>query len=322
MRHALTLLCITTFANAQFSIESKDGTVTIKSGKDLVTEYRTDSKVPYLYPMSAPDGHNLSRHWPMSDDAKGEEKDHPHHRSFWLSHGAVNGYDFWAWTGNKDARIVHESTEGVVAKDKSATFTVKLAWQGDKKTILSEKRIYSIADLDDSTRAFDITSILTAASGDVLFGDTKEGFCAFRVDRSLRLVGPADKKLAKEWQDLGIKASGGILDNHGRKNADCWGKKSAWVTFFGPDDQGKPAVITMFEHPSNFRHETWWHARDYGLLAANPFGIHDFEGKKDKTLGNHTLKNGEHMTFRYRLVLHRGELDEKKIESWWKAYAQ
>ena len=58
MRHVLTLFCITTLAHAQFSIESKDGTVTIKSGNDLVTEYRSDAKVPYLYPMSAPDGHN------------------------------------------------------------------------------------------------------------------------------------------------------------------------------------------------------------------------------------------------------------------------
>jgi hypothetical protein len=128
------------------------------------------------------------------------------------------------------------------------------------------------------------------------------------VDRTLRLKGPT--------------AKGGIVDNKGRKNNDCWGKKSTYVTFHGPDDQGKPAVITMMDHPQNLRHETWWHARDYGLLAANPFGIHDFEGKKDKTLGNYTLKDQETVTFRYRLVLHRGELDEKKIETWWKAFAQ
>lgn len=308
MRHLLILLLGSSLAHAQFSVKSTDGKVTITSGDTLVTEYRTDSKVPYLYPMSAPGGTNLSRHWPMADDAKGEEKDHPHHRSFWLSHGSVNGYDFWAWTGNKDARIVHQSTDPVVAKDNKVSFTVHLAWNGDKKTLLEEKRTYVIEDLDENTRVFDTTSILKATDQDVVFGDTKEGFFAFRVDRTLRLAGPT--------------AKGGILDSHGRKNADCWGKKSAWVTFYGPDDQGKPAVITMFEHPSNFRHETWWHARDYGLLAANPFGIHDFEGKKDKTLGNHTLKKGEHMTFRYRLVLHRGDLDPKKIESWWKAYAQ
>jgi hypothetical protein len=244
----------------------------------------------------------------MDQDAAGEETDHPHHRSFWLSHGSVNGYDFWAWTGNKDARIVHQSTGTVNAQGNKASFSVKLAWQGDKKTILEESRQYSIEDIDEATRVIDVSSTLKAVAGDVVFGDTKEGFCAFRVDRTLRLKGPT--------------AKGGIMDSHGRKNAECWGKKSAYVAFHGPDDQGKPAVITMMDHPSNLRHETWWHARDYGLLAANPFGIHDFEGKKDKTLGNHTLKDQQVLTFRYRLVLHRGEVDDAKIANWWKSYSQ
>lgn len=308
MRTLAVFLSSALLASAQFSIQSADGTVTIRKDKELVTQYRTDSKVPYLYPISAPGGTNLSRHWPMEDDAQGEEKDHPHHRSFWLSHGAVNGYDFWAWTGKKDARIVHESTGTVTAQGNKANFSVKLTWQGDKKTILEETRAYVIEDIDETTRVIDLTSTLKAVAGDVVFGDTKEGFCAFRVDRTLRLKGPT--------------AKGGILDSHGRKNAECWGKKSAFVTFHGPDDQGKPAVITMMDHPQNLRHETWWHARDYGLLAANPFGIHDFEGKKDKTLGNHTLQDQQSMTFRYRLVLHRGEVDEAKIGSWWKSFSQ
>jgi len=308
MRTLVFFFSSAVLASAQFTIQSADGTVTIRKDKELVTQYRTDSKVPYLYPISAPGGTNLSRHWPMEDDAKGEETDHPHHRSFWLSHGAVNGYDFWAWTGNKDARILHESTGTVTAQGNKANFSVKLTWQGDKKTILEETRQYAIEDIDDSTRVIDLTSTLKAVAGDVVFGDTKEGFCAFRVDRTLRLKGPT--------------AKGGILDNQGRKDAACWGKKSSYVTFHGPDDQGKPAVITMMDHPSNLRHETWWHARDYGLLAANPFGIHDFEGKKDKTLGNHTLKDQQSMTFRYRLVLHRGEVDETKIAGWWKSFSQ
>ncbi|MFY7817377.1 MAG: PmoA family protein [Akkermansiaceae bacterium] len=307
MRSLVFLFSSSVLVSAQFSIQSVDGAITIRKEKEVVTQYRTDSKVPYLYPISAPGGTNLSRHWPMDEDAVGEERDHPHHRSLWLSHGAVNGYDFWAWTGNKDARIVHESTSDATAQGNQAKFSVKLSWQGDKKTILEETRKYSIEDIDETTRVIDVTATLKATAGDVVFGDTKEGFFAFRVDRTLRFKGPT--------------AKGGILDNHGRKDVDCWGKKSAYVTFHGPDDQGKPAVITMMDHPGNLRHETWWHARDYGLLAANPFGIHDFEGKKDKTLGNYTLKDQETLTFRYRLVLHRGQVDESKIAGWWKSFS-
>lgn len=307
----LTLLAVlfgATSAFGDFSISSKDQSVKIMSGDVLVTEFRTDSKVPYLYPLSAPQGTNLSRHWPVENDVPEEDRDHPHHRGCWLSHGAVNGYDFWAWTGGKDARIVHRSTENATAAKNHAAFTVLLDWVAEKKTLLEEKRGYAVEDLDADTRIIDVTSTLKAVSGDVLFGDTKEGFFAFRMDRSLRLKGP--------------QAKGGMLDSHGRKDGQCWGKKSSWVAFHGPDDQGKPAVIAMMDHPQNLRHETWWHARDYGLLAANPFGIHDFEAKKDKTLGDHVLKNGESLVFRYRLVLHRGEPDEKRIDSWWKGFSK
>ena len=308
MRTLALFLSSALLASAQFSIQTADDSVTIKNNQELVTRYRIDSKVPYLYPLSAPGGSNLSRHWPMEDDAKGEEKDHPHHRSLWLSHGAVNGFDFWSWKGKGDPRIVHLGIENQKANAKSATFSVRLAWRADGNDLLEEMRSYNLEDLDADTRIVDVTSTLKAANGDVLFGDTKEGFFAFRVDRTLRLKGAT--------------AKGGMLDSHGRKNDNCWGKRAAYVAFHGPDEEGKATVICMMDHPSNLRHETWWHARDYGLLAANPFGIHDFEAKKDKTIGNHTLKDGESMTFRYRLVLHRGERNEAKIANWWESYRQ
>lgn len=294
--------------HAEFRVVVENDAVRVLDDKQLVTEYRTDSKVPYLYPISAPSGPNLSRYWPMKEGVAGEELDHPHHRSLWHSHGAVNGFDFWAWTGNKDARIVHLKTEESKAEGEQAMFRVALEWRGDQKVLLEENRVYRVENVDANTRVFDVTFTLKAVHGDVVFGDTKEGFFAFRVDRTLRLKGPM--------------AKGGIIDNHDRKDAACWGKKSSYVTFHGPDEQGKTAVITMMDHPKNLRHETWWHARDYGLLAANPFGIHDFEGKRDKTLGNFTLKDQEAITFRYRLVVHRGEVDPKRIASWYQAFAQ
>jgi hypothetical protein len=76
------------------------------------------------------------------------------------------------------------------------------------------------------------------------------------------------------------------------------------------------------DHPSNLRHPTWWHARDYGLLAANPFGIHDFEAKKDKTLGNHVLKKGESLTFRYLVVLHHGSVENAKLADHWTTFSK
>lgn len=290
------------------STETKEIRVEL-DGKPF-TAFRTDSRVPYLHPLRSASGAVLTRHWPMEDGFEGEEQDHPHHRAFWMSHGNVNGHDFWAWQFGKDPKIelkkVAEIRKSAITKQDA--FTVDLAWTAGGKTHLAETRTYAFRKIDARTTMIDFRSTLTAADGDAVFGDTKEGFFAIRVDRTLRHKGPT--------------AKGAIADSEGRKDGDSWGKRSKWVAFTGPDEKGEPAVIAVLDHPSNLRHPTWWHARDYGLLAANPFGIHDFEGKKDKTLGQHVLKKGESLTFRYGVVLHHGGLDTAKLAERWTEFAR
>lgn len=268
------------------------------------TSFRTDARVPYLHPLRSASGAVLTRHWPMEDGFEGEEKDHPHHRSFWMSHGNVNGHDFWAWQFGKDPKIELKKVGPVTPNG----FTVELAWTAGGLTHLTETRSYTFREIDAKTTMIDFSSKLIAADGDAVFGDTKEGFFATRVDRTLRQKGPT--------------AKGSILDSEGRKDGDAWGKRSEWVAFSGPDEKGEPAVIAVLDHPSNLRHPTWWHARDYGLLAANPFGIHDFEGKKDKTIGQHVLKKGDALVFRYGVILHHGELHSAKLAERWSEFAR
>lgn len=300
------LLSSAAFAGEGFSIKVSPGPEALLvelDGKPF-TGFCTDSKVPYLHPLRSASGAVLSRRWPMDDSAKDEERDHPHHRAFWLSHGNVNGHDFWAFQFGQDPRI---EVRKVDAGD-GGSFTADLAWTAGGKTHLTETRGYSFKKLDDKTTLIGVVSTLTAADGDATFADTKEGFFALRVDRTLR--------------QKGSQAKGSIADSTGRQDGDVWGKKATWVAFTGPDEKNEPAVIAIFDHPSNLRHPTWWHARDYGLLAANPFGIHDFEGKKDKTLGNHVLKKGESLTFRYGVILHHGSLESAKLADRWTDFSK
>lgn len=306
MKHLLLplLLATTSFAEDGFTFKLSTDPQSVDVALDgkPYTAFRTDSRVPYCYPLMSVSGANLARHWPMEKGFK-EDEDHPHHRSFWMSHGNVNGHDFWAWQFGDDPKI--ELKKVVTHED---SFTVNLAWIAGGKSHLTEERTYAFKKIDAETTMIDVTSKLTAADGDAVFGDTKEGMFAIRVDRTLRHKGPT--------------AKGHIADSEGREDGDTWGKRSNWVAFTGPDEKGEPAVIAMFDHPSNLRHPTWWHARDYGLLAANPFGIHDFEGKADKHLGDHVLKKGETLTFRYAVVLHHGTLESAKLADQWKRFAQ
>jgi hypothetical protein len=77
--------------------------------------------------------------------------------------------------------------------------------------------------------------------------------------------------------------------------------------------------MAIFDHPSNPRHPTWWHVRDYGLFAANPFGIHDFE-KKDKGAGDLTVPAGETISFKYRFYIHEGDEKEGKVREAYDRY--
>lgn len=307
MRFIVCFIAPLTWAHADFLLQQSPGQLRVSDADGLVTEYRTDSRVPYLYPLSAPKGAMLNRHWPMDDSVPSEERDHPHHRCFWLSHGDVNGYDFWAWKGKKgEAKIVHQRFENLQTSQNSADFTAILEWQAGGQVLLTEKRHYTIINRSAQTRIVDITSALEATHEDVTFGDSKEGFCAFRTDGSLRLNGPT--------------AAGHIASSEGVRDADCWGKRARWVSFYGPNEAKQPSIITLMDHSDNLRHPTWWHARDYGLLAANPFGIHEFESNKQRGSGNHTLKKGQTLTFRYRLVLQSGTFDAAATENLWKDF--
>ena len=60
--------------------------------------------------------------------------------------------------------------------------------------------------------------------------------------------------------------------------------------------------------------------RDYGLLAANPFGLHYFQ-KQEAGAGDYTIKKGDTLVLRYRLVVHRGDERQAGIEELYEQFA-
>ncbi len=298
-------LVLAPLASADFTLSEKDGALQLRDGETLVTAFRTDYRVPYLYPLTAPSGTNIARHWPMENDIKSEEKDHPHHRGLWLSHGSVNGYDFWAGHDNKNASIKLNSITEKEATAESATITADLTWTAEGRNLLQETRTHTFSRPDEKTLRIDITSTMTALEDEVVFGDTKEGTFAIRTDRTLRVKGK--------------EAKATLTNSNGETNLDAWGKRANWAAYAGPDENGEAVVIAIIDNPTSFRNPTHWHARDYGLLAANPFGIHDFESKEDKTIGNHTLQKGETLILKYTAIIHNGSLESAKLDEVYKS---
>jgi hypothetical protein len=232
----------------------------------------------------------------MLADSPGEERDHPHHRSLWFTFGAVNGHDFWT-EHQRAGTIRHVRFGDIVSGPVFGSFTALNEWvAADGKVICTDERVFTVYALEGA-RLFDYTITIHASHGPLKFGDTKEGMMAMRVAPTLRLTGK--------------RAQGHIVTSAGLRDAQAWGKRAAWVDYSGPI-KDRVVGAAIFDHPANLRHPTWWHARQYGLFAANPFGIHDFEGKPAGT-GDHKLKAGERITFRYRIYLHAGDAEKARI---------
>jgi hypothetical protein len=119
-------------------------------------------------------------------------------------------------------------------------------------------------------------------------------------------------RLAETMRVKGKVGHGHIVNSAGVRDGDTWGKRADWCDCYGPVD-GKTVGIAIFDHPENPRHPTTWHVRDYGLFAANPFGLHDFEKLSNKAAGDMVVPAGKTVTFRYRFYLHEGDDQQAKV---------
>lgn len=277
--------------------------VVVRVDGEPFTELRfSGAPKPYFYPLLGPGGVAVTRNFPMRTDAEDEEKDHPHHRSLWFTHGDVNGIDFWAEGAGKGRILQDKILEARGGSEKGVLRTAN-RWVTDAgELVLSDETTFRV-HRHPAGRLFDYEITLHASAGkDVRFGDTKEGTFGIRLAESMRLK--ANKHYAG-------KPTGHILQDTGVKDGDTWGKRARWTAYSGPVGNEVMSVV-VFDHSKNLRHPTWWHVRDYGLFAANPFGIHDFE-KKAKGAGDLVLKSGEKLTLRYRVLIRKGEIDPVQL---------
>lgn len=279
-------------------IDGKPFTVFYVAGKDL--------NRPYLHPLRSASGKIVNRSVPPGQ-LPGETTDHPHHAGLYYGHGNVNGYNYWAIENGPTkpdptmGRIVLEKVLSAKSGKNSGSVDVVLNWlKPDGKPLLTETRkmiFHAHPDLRIVDFDFDLVAIEKA-----VFRDTKEGTFAMRIATALEEVRTG--KL--------VNAQGG------EREANVWGKRSEWVDYSGELDGEKVGVV-MMDHPGNPRHPTYWHSRGYGLHSINPFGLHDFLNDASKD-GSLTIAPGEHVRFRYRVIVHQGA-SRARLAELYKQYA-
>lgn len=300
--------------------------IDIRFGDQLFTSFHYSSELekPVLWPVISANGHELTRGYPLTPKV-GERVDHPHHLGVWLNYGDVNGLDFWnnskAISPEKAAHygvIRHDEIIKTVKDDQSASITESAQWNDHKgHTLLKE-----MTQLDflakDSIRIIDRTTTLTALEDTVALTDNKEGMFGIRVTRALEL--PSDGK-QKLWGADGqvqeienpdnSKVSGDYLSSEGITGGEVWGTRARWMKLSGEID-GDAVALVIYDHPDNVGYPTYWHARTYGLFAANPLGQKIFS-KGEKEL-NFKLLPGESVTFKYRMAVFSSDPSVEEIE--------
>ncbi len=282
-------------------------------------------KKPVLYPILSAGGNFITRGWPL-DPRPDERIDHPHHVGMWFNYGDVNGHDFWnnSTEIGKEHKgpfgtIVHTSVKSMKSGKAQAELVVTADWlDKDGKAMLQETTTYQFRAGADN-RIIDRITTLKAVGQDVVFKDNKEGLIAVRMARQLEQ--PSTK--AEMFTDAqGVATKVPVLNNagvtglyhtsEGVEGDAVWGTRAQWTKLTGTLGNETVSVV-LSDDPKNIGYPTYWHARGYGLFAANPLAPSVMSSGKAPAL-NYTLPLGKTVTFRHRLLIQSGDVSEAMLQ--------
>lgn len=266
---------------------------------------------PVLYPVHAADGIIVTRGFPLNPQP-GEPTDHPHHLGIWFTYENVNGLDFWnnSYAIPEDKKHLYGwiRTDRIISTSggKKGKIIYHANWTDQQKNILLEETTELTFTGTEHLRIIDRKTILKADTI-VNFNDAKDGMYGMRLAHALQIPDNKDKEFKDDKGNVTIVkgekdavANGNYLTSEGKTGDDAWSTRGRWCKVYGK--MGNDSIsIAIIDHPGNPNYPTFWHARGYGLFAANPLGEKIFtNGKSSKNL---RLKKGDSVTFRYRIVI-------------------
>jgi hypothetical protein len=283
-----------------------------------------------LFPLRTSKGTIVTRGYPL-EPRPGERVDHPHHVGMWFNYGNVNGIDFWNNStevkqdpNHPYGTIYHRQVKRAVSEKDRGELEVEADWVAPDGTRLLREQTQFIFRAGPDTRIIDRITKLTALDKKVVFKDDKEGALGIRVARWLEQ--PSNEPLiftdaAGKPTRVPVMENKGVTglytSSEGLKGDAVWGTRGRWVMLSGKKDD-EMVAIAILDHPKNPGYPTYWHARGYGLFAANPFGQKIFTNGKQEF--NFHLEPGQSATLRYRVVIFSGETKPDQVEAQYREF--
>lgn len=296
---AAALSLSTAHVGAGATLAAEDGAVTFAEhpgklqidvgGHAFATYVFEDASIPrpYFAHVRVPGGPQVTRNHPpvAGKDAVDHDTFHP---GIWLAFGDLNGADCWR---NK-ARVRHAKFSlPSEAKGDGGHFGVVNHYLKDLEAglVAVETCQYTIVARPSGTLLVCDSEFGSPAREEVVFGDQEE------MGLGLRVATP-----------LAVTGGGTIVTSDGLRNEEqAWGKQAAWCDYSGVME-GRRIGMTLMPDPKNFR-PSWYHARNYGFVAANPFGRQAFaKGEKSRVV----IKRGETLRLRFGVLVHSAPADE------------
>lgn len=309
--------CFALSASEPVAFKRSGDHIDVLIGGKLFTTYYFNPSIPkpYFQPLRSAQGTIVTRNFPIGNKVPAQHlKDpslEPHQRPMYFGHGDIDGIDFWGeaafpkWSDDSVfGRTVFRTLEEMQGGPQSGNLRADFDLVGPRgRTIAAETQSFTFRG-DTQNRIIDCEFVIKANQGaPVTMGDTKEGTFAIRLAKALNSP-PARM----------VNAKGA----HGEKG--IWGKRSDWVDYDGVVD-GESVGVAVFDSPRSFRHPTYWHARGYGLFAANPFGLREFTNSVNND-GSWTIQERGSITFRYRVLIHHGDYIQARVAEAYQKYAE
>ncbi len=296
----------------------REGTrIVISIGGRPFTTYYFDPAVakPYFMPLRSAQGTVITRGFPIGNTIPpAHQHDHdlePHQRPMYFGYGDINGIDFWGeavfpkWSDDRVfGRTVKVKIERMQSGPRSGALRALFNLVTPSGRVMGQEIQSYRFQGGANWRIIDCTfTLLANRYAPLTLGDTKEGMFALRLAPELN------------------SPPGHIINSKGAVGEkQVWGQRADWVDYYGRVGQEEVGVA-IFDSPRNLRHPTYWHARGYGLFAANPLGIREFTRDPARD-GSWTIRQGRSLTFRYRVLIHHGDVRQGGVAQAYEIYRQ
>jgi hypothetical protein len=251
--------------------------------------------IPYFHPLNTVDGRTLTADRPP---------DHIWHHGLWFSWKFINKVNYWEVdpkTGRPAGRTSWTNVQVTARDDHSARIAMDLAYRplGEEVPVLTEKRAIGISAPDtEGVYAIDWTGIFTAERAVVLDrtplpGEPDGQVWGGYAGLSLRLAGNLDGRQ--------VMTSEGPV---GEMTDDRYRGRHTAVEYSGLLD-GQSSGTAICDFPGNPKSPTPWYVIKSAEMSFFTPAVLCYEPI--------TLRPGERITLRYRVLVHPGRWDAARL---------